>query len=127
MDKDDLEQLTQFCTDQRTAFDPQLWRTNDRLDARLLAVTAHYLSMTSWYGHELELELIAEELLPGITDKRRFNTELSELGMDIRYLSATIRYRSEMRRVAERTSQRFWPFTAVPESRESRTDVTRAD
>ena len=107
----DLELLTQFCTNQRSEFNRDRWLVGNPLDSRLLAVIANYLSMTSWYGHEVELELIAEDLLPGISDKRCFNKELRELAPDISYLSATIRYRTEMRRVANETSPKFWPYT----------------
>ncbi|MFA6311152.1 MAG: hypothetical protein WCV99_06120 [Sterolibacterium sp.] len=127
MDKDALELLTAFCADQRADFDPKAWQRAQRIDSRLLAVTAHYLSMTSWYGHELELEIIAESLVPGISDKRRFNSELRDLAVDIRYLSATIRYRTEMRRVADRTAPKFWPFARVPGSTRTPADPSSVD
>jgi len=111
MDKLDLELLTQFCTNQRSDFDPNAWKRGHPIDSRLLAVIAHYLSMTSWYGHELELEVIAESLLPGISDKRRFNSELRDLAIDMPYLSATVRYRTEMRRIVDGTAPKFWPYT----------------
>ncbi|MCX7174561.1 MAG: hypothetical protein NT159_11700 [Proteobacteria bacterium] len=127
MDKHDLELLTEFCAEQRSNFNPNSWEHGSRIDSRPLAVTAHYLSMTSWYGHELELELIAESLLPGISDKRRFNSELKELAMDIPYLSATIRYRTEMRRVAEGTSPKFWPYVRASRSTQTTTGQSSLD
>lgn len=127
MDKQSLELLTAFCADQRSNFDTKAWECAQRIDSRLLAVTAHYLSMTSWYGHELELEMIAESLLPGISDKRRFNSELRHLAMDIRYLSATIRYRTEMRRVVERTAPKFWPYAHASGSGQTPADPASLD
>ncbi|TRZ66479.1 MAG: hypothetical protein D4S02_06805 [Rhodocyclaceae bacterium] len=110
MEMIDLELLAHFCADQRSEFNRDRWLVGNPLKSRLLAVIAHYLSMTSWYGHEVELELIAEELLPGISDKRCFNSELRELAPDISYLSATIRYRIEMRRVTNDTTAKVWPY-----------------
>ena len=101
MDKRTLEALTQFCVDQHLNFAPQAWCNGDRIDGRILAVVARYLSMTSWYGLDMELELIAEALQPGISKRQRFNSELHALAIDIPYLSATIRYRIAMRRIAE--------------------------
>jgi len=128
MDKHDLELLTQFCTDQRANFDPKAWEPGTRsIDSRLLAVTAQYLSMTSWYGHEIELELIAEALLPGISDKRRFNGEMKDLAVDIPYLSATVRYRSEMRRIVDGTAPKFWPYARASGSSQSPAGPARVD
>lgn len=105
MKKNDLEVLVLFCADQRSAFSFKRWLAGNPIDARLLGVTARYLSMTSWYGHDLELESIAEALLPGISDRLRFYTEVHDLRIDIPYLSATIRYQSEQRRTAEGPDQ----------------------
>jgi len=127
MDKHDLELLTQFCTEQRSNFDPKAWERGQPIDSRLLAVTAHYLSMTSWYGHEFELESIAEAHLPGISDKRRFNSELRDLAIDIPYLSATIRYRTEMRRIVAGTSPKFWPYARASTSSPAPVDQSSVD
>ena len=127
MDKHDLELLTEFCTEQRWNFDPKAWQLAQRIDSRLLAVTARYLSLTSWYGHEQELEVIGEALLPGVSNKRRFDGVLEELSVDIPYLSATIRYRSEMRRIVAGTSPRFWPYAPAADSDKVAAETVRAD
>lgn len=127
MDRHDLELLTEFCTNQRSNFDLKAWEPGQRIGSRLLAVTALYLSMTSWYGHELELELIAEGLLPGISDKWRFNGEMKDLAVDIPYLSATVRYRSEMRRVVDGTAPKFWPYTRASGSGKAPADLGNMD
>jgi len=126
MDKHDLELLTEFCTEQRWNFDPNAWHSPQCVDSRLLAVTARYLSMTSWYGHELDLEMIGEALLPGISDKRRFDAVLAELSIDIPYLSATVRYRSEMRRILARTAPRFWPYARAADSGQTTAEASNA-
>ena len=107
MDKPTLEALTQFCVDQHLNFDSQAWHNSDHIDRRRFAVVARYLSMTSWYGLETELEAIAEVLLPGISARHRFNSELPALAIDISYLSATVRYRIAMRRIAESSVSGF--------------------
>jgi hypothetical protein len=109
MDKLALESLTQFCVDQHFHFDAQAWYSGER-NERMIAVTARYLSMTSWYGMETELEAIAEALLPGISARQRLGNELHALALDIPYLSATIRYRIAKRRIAEASAPGFAPF-----------------
>jgi len=51
--------LAQFCIGQRNAFDPADWHARFPIDRPAVALAAKYLSMTSWYGHDEELERIA--------------------------------------------------------------------
>lgn len=53
------ESLAQFCIAQRDAFNRDDWYARFNIDSRAVALAAKYLSMTSWYGHEEELEQIA--------------------------------------------------------------------
>ena len=114
MDKHALKLLTDFCVHQHSNFDPQAWRNCDGIDRRLLALTAVYLSMTSWYGFEAELEKVAELLVPGILEKQRFDGEWCALDLEIGYLSATMRYRIEQRRAAERSKRGFALLAGMP-------------
>lgn len=93
----------------------------------MLAVTARYLSLTSWYGLETELEAIAEGLLPGISVRQRFGSELHGLALDIPYLSATIRYRIALRRLAEQPAPRQAPFASMPRRIHALEDLPRLD
>lgn len=53
--------LAQFCADQYYAFDARAWHRRSRYDRNASTVAAMYLSMTTWYGHEAELERIAAD------------------------------------------------------------------
>jgi hypothetical protein len=53
------DSLAQFCIAQRDAFNRDDWYARFKIDSKAVALAAKYLSMTSWYGHEEELEQIA--------------------------------------------------------------------
>lgn len=59
MNQQESEALAQFCADQYFAFDPQAWHRRSLYDLNASTVAAMYLTMTSWYGHEHELERVA--------------------------------------------------------------------
>ena len=87
MDKLALDSLAQFCAEQQRSFDPEAWIDRTAVDGKGIAVVAKYLSMTSWYGHEEQLEGIAA----GISDLAGFHRELQAAGLDLTKLSATLR------------------------------------
>ena|GEM_PF-7106476 len=59
---------------------------------KAMAVTAKYLSMTNWYGHEDELKLIALETDEHISSGAGFEHELLETEIDLGHFSALVRY-----------------------------------
>jgi hypothetical protein len=59
MNQQESEALAQFCADQFFAFDARAWARRSQYDHHASTVAAMYLSLTTWYGHELELERIA--------------------------------------------------------------------
>jgi hypothetical protein len=85
------ESIAQFCVEQHSKFDPQAWKRRSVADRRLVAVAAKYLSMTSWFGYEDELERIAVDIEAGLADNDEFNRELSSIGLDLALFSASIR------------------------------------
>lgn len=127
MDMLALELLAQFCAEQRSDFSRDRWLVGNPISSRMLGVVAHYLSMTSWYGHEVELEMIAEDLLPGISDKRCFNKELRELAPYMSYLSASVRVRIEMSRMALEMSSQPGTYTRTTSSVVAIADCCEAD
>lgn len=95
-----FKNLAQFCVEQYSSFDPRAWLGEGLFDGRLVADAAKYLSMTSWYGHADELEKIAvvaierigastEELINVSAD---LQMELNDIGLDLVYFSAMVRY-----------------------------------
>lgn len=60
-------------------------------DRKLVAVAAKYLSMTSWFGYETELEHIADEIDSGLASSIDFNRELGAIGLDLALFSASVR------------------------------------
>jgi hypothetical protein len=61
MNQQESEALAQFCADQYFSFDSRAWARRARYDRNSSTVAAMYLAMTSWYGHEDELERIAAD------------------------------------------------------------------
>ncbi len=98
MDEPAFESLAQFCADQFIPFDPDAWTGKGAIDGRALAVTAKYLSMTSWYGHEEELERIAARSGANIMNVSGFHREAQAIGLDLSNLSARVRHRIAMQR-----------------------------
>lgn len=85
------ESIAQFCVEQHGRFDRQAWRRRSIADRRLVAVAAKYLSMTSWFGHEDELEAIAVDIDASLADSAEFDRELGSIGLDLALFSATVR------------------------------------
>jgi len=61
MNEQESVALAQFCADQYYVFDARAWHRRSKYDCNASTVAAMYLSMTSWYGHEDELERIAAD------------------------------------------------------------------
>jgi hypothetical protein len=91
MNSQAYESIAQFCVEQHTRFDPQAWRRRGAADRKLVAVTAKYLSMTSWFGHEDQLERIAVDIDAGVADSSEFNRELGAIGLDLARFSTSVR------------------------------------
>lgn len=87
-----LDPLVRFCAEQVRHFDRDAWRRSDSLDRAALAIAARYLSMTSWYGYEAQLESLAEELSPGISSSETFQREAFANGFDLSYFSVAVRF-----------------------------------
>lgn len=83
--------LAQFCIAQRSAFDAGQWLARRQIDGKAVALAAKYLSMTSWYGHEEELERIAVAIYArGVGDDALFSESKSQ-DFDLPYFSTTVR------------------------------------
>ena len=85
------ESIAQFCVEQYSRFDPQAWKRRSVADRKLVAVAAKYLSMTSWFGYETELEQLAGEIDSALVDTAEFNRELGAIGFDLALFSASVR------------------------------------
>ena len=47
--------------------------------------------MTSWFGHEDQLERLAVDLDPALADNAEFDRELGAIGLDLALFSASVR------------------------------------
>ena len=92
MDHRGTDSLVQFCIHQRYAFDAGAWRRRGAADGKVIALTAKYLSMTSWFGREDELERIARELDAVVVGASEFQREVRAIGLDLAYISARVRF-----------------------------------
>jgi hypothetical protein len=96
-----IDTLARFCADQRQAFESNAWLNCEDADRRTIAVVAKYLSCTSWYGHEDELDNIATVIDPNLPDDLAIGVEAEELGFDLTRFSANLRYRIALQRVQQ--------------------------
>jgi hypothetical protein len=85
-------QLAQFCIAQRSDFDPDEWYRRFDADAGAIALVAKYLSMTSWYGHDEELERIAAKMHVAAADNSSWLfREAKAIDFDLLYFSIKLR------------------------------------
>ena len=91
MDKHAFECLVRFCIEQRNAFAARDWVDHTDIDAKTLTLVARYLSMTSWYGYEEELERIAARSPNSAVDTPLLYRESREIGFDLPRFSAMMR------------------------------------
>ena len=91
MDRRAIELLAQFCMAQRNNFDPHDWYVRFDIDGPAVALAAKYLSMTSWYGHEEELEQIVAGTHLFAENSAGLHQESKTVGFDLPYFSAKLR------------------------------------
>ncbi len=87
-----MASLVQFCIEQRSQFDASAWLAKFEEEGDAVALAAKYLSMTSWYGHEAELERVAAATYAfGGDNSNGLHRESQALGFDLRYFSVCVR------------------------------------
>lgn len=87
----DVESLVQFCVDQRRAFDIAAWFAKFEEEGEPVALAAKYLSMTSWYGHEAELERVAAATHVFADNSNGLHRESQAIGFDLHHFSIRVR------------------------------------
>jgi len=97
MDEPTFDSLAQFCADQFNQFEAEAWLDRSSADGKVRAVVAKYLSMTSWYGHEAELERIAAHTDSALANMAGFHREAQAIGLDLGSFSALVRRRIALR------------------------------
>lgn len=91
MNQQESEALAQFCADQYYAFDARAWHRRSQYDRNASTVAAMYLSMTSWYGHEDELERVAAQALAPHASGEDFSVSAQGNSFDSARFSAMVR------------------------------------
>jgi hypothetical protein len=84
------ESLAQFCIAQSDAFSRDDWYARFNIEGDAVALAARYLSMTSWYGHEEELEQIAVTT-DVLESSNGLHRESRAIGFDLAHFSYTVR------------------------------------
>lgn len=112
MNQQESEALAQFCADQYYAFDARAWHQRSQYDRNASTVAALYLSMTSWYGHEDELERVAAGALALHASGEDFRAGAQASSFDSARFSAMVR--SE---IAARQSANVTPIKTAPQNR----------
>ena len=106
MDKLTTESLAQFCIAQSNAFDLDDWHARFAIDPKAVALVASYLSMTSWYGHDEELEQIVAATHAATGDSHTLQRESRAIGFDLPHFSYTVRIGITRTRVEQETRTR---------------------
>lgn len=91
MKREHIDLLARFFIEQHFEFQSATWPSAGEPESDLYRIAAHYLSMTSWYGHEEELERIAETARRSPTCSLGLHREAESLGLDLAYFSASVR------------------------------------
>jgi len=86
------DSLAQFCIDQRSSFSSHDWIAWGAIDRKSVACAAKYLSMTSWYGHDEELEQIAACLHTFERDSTGLHRESWSIDFDLPSFSSKVRF-----------------------------------
>ena len=111
MNSEESKALAQFCADQYYAFDARAWKRRSQYDHNASTLAALYLSMTSWYGHESELERLAADASVLNDSGEAFRRLEHEGRFDPAQFSAMVR--SEI-------AKRHLPTPEIPARREHR-------
>lgn len=91
--------LAQFCVDQHGVFAPADWIARGAIDSKSVAVAAHYLSMTSWYGHDEELGHIVIDLDPEVAKSAMFEREVRDRVFSLGQFSRMVRHGIALRKM----------------------------
>jgi hypothetical protein len=86
-----MDDLVQFCVDQRSAFDTAAWLAKFEEIGEPLALAAKYLSMTSWYGHEAELEHVSAATRVFADNSNGLHVESRAMEFDLHGFSIRVR------------------------------------
>jgi hypothetical protein len=86
-----MDSLVKFCIDQRGAFDAAAWHAKFEEAGEPVALAAKYLSMTSWYGHEAELERISAATHLFADDSNGLHLESQAMAFDLHSFSLRVR------------------------------------
>ena len=112
MNQQESVALAQFCADQYFAFDSRAWARRSLYDRNASTVAAMYLSMTSWYGHEGELERIAAGARALHASGEEFRRTAQASDFDPGLFSSMVRAEIASRRIGNPP-----PGKAAPENR----------
>jgi hypothetical protein len=105
MNHEEAKALAQFCADQFYDFDAHAWKRRSRYDHHASTVAALYLSMTTWYGHEEELERIAADARALHETGDEFRRTAQASSFDAAQFSAMVRSEISLRRVGSASTR----------------------
>jgi hypothetical protein len=86
-----MDSLVQFSIEQRRTFDAGAWLAKFEEKGEAVALAAKYLSMTSWYGHEAELEYVTEATHAFADNSNGLHLESRAMGFDLHTFSLRVR------------------------------------
>lgn len=86
-----IDDLARFCIEQRRAFEPAAWLAKFEEAGEPVALAAKYLSMTSWYGHEAELECVSAATQVFADNSNGLHLESQAMDFDLHAFSIRVR------------------------------------
>lgn len=103
--------LVRFCIDQRSAFEPAAWLAKFEEYGEPVALAAKYLSMTSWYGHEAELERVSAAMPVFADNSNGLHVETRAMEFNLHAFSLRVRLGLAHARRVPRDPARHAPFS----------------
>lgn len=92
-DREMEERLLVFYGKQQKHIDKEAWQQVPGIPPEVLAITAKFLASTDWYGHKNCLSAIAQELKPGIAQKKTFLSLIKKYHIPFYRFSPALRQR----------------------------------
>jgi hypothetical protein len=98
-------QLADFCIKQRSAFKPNEWYSRYEANGQAVAFVAKYLSATSWYGYEDDLDRIASTMHMEVRETANLFREAQAIDFDLMQFVVKVRTGINLRRKDQTTPE----------------------
>jgi hypothetical protein len=91
MTRNEFDVLIKFCAEQHNSFNESSWISVPNVNRELLAVSAKFLSVSHWFGHEDELTKLAEKIDGNMISMDYFTKQAVLLGFEFGKFSSSLK------------------------------------